>query len=393
MPLDTRNLFGMPDAARIAEDVARVAASFRADRKDRQLRRELHAEDFGALAQAGFLLTAVPVDRGGLWEDVTRSTRPIAGILRTLARGDPSVALVSSMHPAVIAFWLSTDDVRDGDRDAWNVQRDVVVQSAVDGAWWGTITSEPGSGGDVARTKTQAVRNGDGWSLSGQKHFGSGSGITSFMITTAVASGEDRPDWFFLDMRDAPWDGTTGIRLIAPWDGHGMTATQSHGFQFAGAAAQRIAWPGNLETLAFNASPFIGSVFTAVILGIVDEAIETARAEVGPKAGELRAFEQLEWVQAETEAWSAQQIFEGMLRAVETEPIPHRHVLMGKTAIADLAESVLRRLCRVIGGGSFARRSPFGFWFEDVRALGFLRPPWALAFDTLAATAFPEADE
>ena len=41
------------------------------------------------------------------------------------------------------------------------------------------------------------------------------------------------------------------------------------------------------------------------------------------------------------------------------------------------------RLCRVMGGGSYARYSPFGFWAQDVRALGFLRPPWGLAFDTL----------
>ena len=39
----------------------------------------------------------------------------------------------------------------------------------------------------------------------------------------------------------------------------------------------------------------------------------------------------------------------------------------------------------MIGGGTFARRSPFGHWFEDVRALGFLRPPWALATDGLIA--------
>jgi hypothetical protein len=37
----------------------------------------------------------------------------------------------------------------------------------------------------------------------------------------------------------------------------------------------------------------------------------------------------------------------------------------------------------VIGGGSFNRSSHFGAAFEDVRALGFLRPPWGLAYDQL----------
>jgi hypothetical protein len=54
-------------------------------------------------------------------------------------------------------------------------------------------------------------------------------------------------------------------------------------------------------------------------------------------------------------------------------------------AIAELAESALARIGKVIGGGVYARTSPFGFWAEDVRALGFLRPPWGLAFDRLFA--------
>jgi hypothetical protein len=37
----------------------------------------------------------------------------------------------------------------------------------------------------------------------------------------------------------------------------------------------------------------------------------------------------------------------------------------------------------VLGGGTFSRSSPFGFWLEDVRALGFLRPPWGLAYEQL----------
>jgi hypothetical protein len=36
-----------------------------------------------------------------------------------------------------------------------------------------------------------------------------------------------------------------------------------------------------------------------------------------------------------------------------------------------------------MGGSTFRRDSPYGFYFEDVRALGFLRPPWVLAFDQL----------
>ncbi len=58
-------------------------------------------------------------------------------------------------------------------------------------------------------------------------------------------------------------------------------------------------------------------------------------------------------------------------------------VVQGKTAIAALAECAMGRVCKVIGGGMFHRRSPLGNWHEDVRALGFLRPPWGLAYDRM----------
>src|SRR5262249_32595560 len=157
--------------------------------------------------------------------------RPICGIYRTLATGDPSVALVSSMHPAVIAFWLATPDPGQPD---WENQRRAVFESAVAGEQWGTITSEPGSGGDIGRTKAVAKvaddepsTAGRSYRVTGNKHFGSGMGIPDRMMTTAVAEGESDPMIYVLDVRDRPWDGTAGLELVAEWDGMGMAATQS----------------------------------------------------------------------------------------------------------------------------------------------------------------------
>jgi hypothetical protein len=82
------------------------------------------------------------------------------------------------------------------------------------------------------------------------------------------------------------------------------------------------------------------------------------------------------------------QAYEGALRAVTSGDAAHsvHATLRAKTAVAELAESALGRVARVVGGGTFSRRSPFAAWFEDVRALGFLRPPWGLAYDNLFLT-------
>ncbi len=379
----------MMKARTILGNVRAIAADFAAERGARQQRRALDPADFARLREAGILLTGVPVAQGGVWESVARSTRPVCEVLRALAHGDSSVALVCAMHPAVLGFWLATPEVPAPDQAAWDAQRREVCQTAADGAWWGTITSEPGSGGDVAQTRAVARRDPDGaYRLSGQKHFGSGSGISAYMLTSAVPAGEAEPDWFYLPVAGAPWDGSTGMRLVAEWDGHGMLATQSHAFEFAEFPAVRFAWPGHWRAIQDAVSGLIGCLFTAVIVGIVETALDAAREQLARRREALRPYEQVEWARADLEGWLVQQAYEGMLRAVEAPGHAPGAVIRGKTAVAELAESALTRLCRVLGGGVYARHAPFGFWAQDVRALGFLRPPWGLAYDRLLDAAW-----
>jgi len=362
-----------------------IAQGFSADRPARQLRRHLERADFDQLREAGFPLVGLPANEGGLWVSVTESTRPICKILRTLARSDSSVALVCAMHPAVLSYWL-TAPAELSERPLWQRQCQDVFSSVRQGNWWGTITSEPGSGGDITQSRTDAL-HGEGetsYFITGQKHFGSGSGIMEFMVTTATPEGADLPEWFFVDLRGVPWDGSQGLTLTAEWDGHGMTATQSHGLAFDRFPATRMAWSHSLLPVAANAGGFIGCLFTSVIVGVVDEAMATARTQFATR--ELGSYERTEWTRAQMEHWLIEQALEGMQRAIETGADVRREVLTGKTAIAELSETVLTRLCRIIGGSTLGRSSPFGFWLNDVRALGFLRPPWPLAFKTLEAT-------
>jgi hypothetical protein len=203
------------------------------------------------------------------------------------------------------------------------------------------------------------------------------------MITTAIAEGSVDPDLFYLNMKNVPWDGTEGVTQTSPWDGHGMIATQSHSMKFENFPITRCAWPESLFKLAEASNAFINCLFTSVIVGITDIALETARQKFQQKNGSSRAYEQVEWVKTLSEGWLIQQAYEGMLRAVEEEKDALNVSVRAQMAIADLSESLMGRICRIMGGGSYSRHSPFGFWFEDVRALGFLRPPWGLAYDKL----------
>jgi alkylation response protein AidB-like acyl-CoA dehydrogenase len=369
----------------VFENVRQVSADFARDRQERQMRRHLEPADFDRLAQAGFLLTGVPASHGGLWEDMQHSLRPVCDIVRVLAQGDPSVALVAAMHPAVVyaVGWLTLDQAPQPYEKAWGTQRRWVFETVRNGAWWGTIVSEPGTGGAVQNTRATARLEDPplGYRISGSKHFGSGSGLSSYMITTAIPEGETEPDHFFMDLRNVPVDGSAGVALVGAWDGHGMTATQSHSMRFDDYPGTRAAWPGRNNRRDGTQAVAGSCLFTAVIVGIVEVAIDTARRQLERRRASLGAFERVEWTRAEIEGWLVQQAYRGMLRDAANGP--RRGPLLGKTAIAELASSMLDRLCKIMGGGAYARRSPFGFWLQDVRALGYLRPPWPLAFDMM----------
>lgn len=384
------------DAVRraVLDQLVELAATWRNARGERQERTHLDRSDFDAIRATGFLQTVVPEEQGGSWTGTPTSVRPISETLRVLGAADPSVALVSSMHPAVLAFWLTAPTVDD---PAWDRQRQAVYATAMAGQRWGTITSEPGSGGDITRTRTMArplpgcgELPGDRYELTGVKHFGSGMGITDWMMTTAIAEGEDAPSIFLLDVRERPWDGSAGLALVSEWDGIGMSATQSHGMQLESMPAIRFGLDRPITELGLLANPMVLTLFTSVLVGILDEVVRTARDRLRERHQDLRAYERVEWVAAERRHWLASQALEGAIAAVERSDSEDafRAALLAKQSVAELGEDIVRGIGRVLGGSTLSLSSPFSHWFEDVRALGFLRPPWALAHDHLDDTSW-----
>ena len=374
--------------ASILEAVPKLSKEWASERDDRQRRTEADPADYERLRALGINLMAVPVEFGGSWESLAQSARPICTMLRGLAPGDPSITLASAMHQGVLASWR-VPSVPDPFNAGWQQQRKEIFSTVTDGAWWGTIVSEPGSGGDTGLTRASCVPEAPDslkYRLSGQKHFGSGSGLTSFMTTRAVPQGETGPDQFFMEVRGQPWDGSTGMKLAAEWQGHGMMSTNSHAFEFTDFPATRIAYPGHQADFMAANNGLGGLSFTSVISGVVDAAMDYTRDRLKSnmaRGSSLRAFQQVEWTLAEQEAWLIDQAWDGALRTLDTGKLDRRIVLMAKENVARLAESVLTRLCKLSGGTSYTWYSPLGAWLEDVRALGFLRPPWSLAYDNL----------
>ena len=72
--------------------------------------------------------------------------------------------------------------------------------------------TEPSGGSDVAKLKTKAVRDGNGWRVSGSKSYITG-GMTSKWLTTAVRTGEDGMKGISLMLIDLESEGVSRTEL------------------------------------------------------------------------------------------------------------------------------------------------------------------------------------
>src|SRR5262245_13556007 len=124
------------EIATVQRNITAVADKWLAQLPERLARRALDPSDFATLRDAGLTLTGVPTNMGGLWQDAQRSTRPVGAMFRALASADPSVALVATMHPTVLALWLEQPAEPPVDPDAWRQQRDRVLSAARAGLWF-----------------------------------------------------------------------------------------------------------------------------------------------------------------------------------------------------------------------------------------------------------------
>lgn len=357
-----------------------IADQFRSERSKRLGKSEINPADFQTLADAGYLALSVPAEVGGSWQGLTQTGPRLAETVRELARGDASVALVAAMHPAVLAFWHA--GTNDNPLSELTAQARTHFASALEGHWWGTLMSEPGSGGDIGKTKTVATIDADTSTafLSGEKHFGSGSGQTSYMVTTA--RDDTGVNLYVIDMQTKSWTGEDGLTLIRRWDGHGMCGTQSHAFSLSDCKARRADASKPFEAAKAHISNLSAVLFCAVIVGVLDEAFAFALKGLATKRADMRALERVELVRATNEHWQAARLYDAARDRMGLDGgILHAH--QAKYAIARHAENSLGRLTKVVGGSSFGRTSPLGQWAQDVKALGFLRPPWALQNDQL----------
>jgi alkylation response protein AidB-like acyl-CoA dehydrogenase len=231
------------------------------------------AATLAELRASGILAGPVPKYLGGSGN----SLRQCAQAVRLLAQKAPATALAIAMPLGNAATARIPDSaVASHLRQQLDAGRRWVAHQAVAGRILAVANSEPGSGGDLSRTRTIATLGDDGvFRLTGKKSFATIGPDADYFLCAARTQDTDVIDGFFV-ARDAP-----GVMLDDRWDPLGMRATASVGLTLDSAPSSALlGFPGCLQGV--NARHWSTVLFAAVFVGVGEGALAAAVDAVGP---------------------------------------------------------------------------------------------------------------
>ncbi|MCK9497116.1 MAG: acyl-CoA/acyl-ACP dehydrogenase [Dehalococcoidia bacterium] len=261
-----------------AEALAPVFAG-RAEQHDRDA--SFAFENFDDLRDAGLLNLGIPVEEGGDGQGLAVRAR----VLRTIAAGDPSTALVLAMHYNQHAGLARNRRWPD------EVYRRVVTDSLDGIALINALRVEPDLGTPArgGLPATTARRTADGWSLTGHKIYATGSPILRYYTVWARTDEETPRVGNFLVPAESP-----GVRIVETWDHLGMRASGSHDAIFEDVAlpsefAVDIRLPGEWggdPIGAVTSALAFGSVYHGVAVSARDWIVQFSKDRVPANLGQ-----------------------------------------------------------------------------------------------------------
>lgn len=232
-------------------------------------------EDFDELRASGYLAAPVPVELGG----AALGLEQLVAAQRRLAAHAPATALGVNMHLVWVQVARFLRD-RGIDTLEW------VLRDAVEGEVFAFGISEAGNDAVLLDAFSTAVRDGDGYLVSGTKIFTTLSPVWTRLGLHAGCAGEDDDAHlvFGFVRRDGGELAEGRIEHPGTWNPLGMRATQSwttrlDGVRVAEAdVAARIAPFDGSDPLILAIFSSFSILTAAVYAGIADRALELATA-------------------------------------------------------------------------------------------------------------------
>ncbi|KAF4410871.1 MULTISPECIES: acyl-CoA dehydrogenase family protein [Streptomyces] len=233
--------------------------------------------------------------------------------------------------------------------------------------------SEPSSGSDAANLRTRAVRDGDGWSLTGTKAWITHGGVADFCTVLARTGGEGpRGITAFLVPADAP-----GVSAAVPERKMGMNGSPTAQLHFDGVRvpdSRRIGEEGQGFSIALAAldSGRLGIAACAVGLAqaALDEAVGYAR-EREQFGRPIADFQGLRFLLADmaTRVEAGRALYLEAARRRDAGRPFSRQAAMAKLFCTDAAMAVTTDAVQVLGGYGYTADFPVERYMREAKVL------------------------
>jgi len=313
------------------------------------------------MAELGLLGMTVKTEHGGSGLDTVGYNIAIEEI----ARVSGSLALSLAAHNG-----LGISQIYSQGNEA---QREKYVRPMAQGKWIGAwCLTEPGAGSDAAGLQTLAVREGDGWTLSGQKQFitnGHIAQVFTIMAKTDPAAGPRGISAFVAEK------GAKGLRLGKKEDKLGMRGSITSQVYF------EDLWVPDEALVGKEGEGFIGTMKTldagriaigSLALGLAQGAYDAslAYAQERKQFGKpIAANQAIQWKLADmaTQIDAARLLLQ-RAATLKDQGLPFtREASMGKLYASEVGMWVTTNAIQVHGGNGYTRDYPVERMFRDVK--------------------------
>ncbi|WP_221930820.1 acyl-CoA dehydrogenase family protein [Telmatospirillum sp. J64-1] len=313
------------------------------------------------LAELGIFGLNIPEEEGGPGVSAI-------GLFRAVEAIAEACASTASM---VTAHYLATDSILLGaDPDL----RRTILPRAITGEALGAFAlTEPRAGSNPADMRTRAIREGDGYRLTGVKHFISNAGEADFIVVYAItdpSAGHRGISAFVLDK------STPGIEVGPPENTMGIRG--GHVFEVAldcfVPAARRIGAEGTGFRTAMKVLDNGRVEVAAQCIGIAQAALDAAvdwakQREVGGHP--IAEFQGLQWMIADmaTELDAARLLgYRAAWKRHKGERFS-RDSSMAKLFASEAASRIADAALQIHGGYGYTRDMPLERYVRDARIM------------------------
>ncbi|GGV87434.1 SfnB family sulfur acquisition oxidoreductase [Streptomyces massasporeus] len=296
------------DDAEALAVAAELAADFRKEAAERDVRRRLPHAELERLSASGLPAVSVPAEFGGA--DVGAGT--LAEIFRLLAAADASLAQIPQSH------FVYVNVLR---RQGTHAQQEFFFGEVLRGRRFGNAQSEAGTK-HVQDIRTRLARGPDGsYVLDGLKHYSTGALFAHWIPVLARADDDT------LHVAYVPHDAP-GLTVVDDWDGMGQRTTASGTVRLEGV-------PVPADRVVPHHLTFQGPQLHGAIAQLLHAAIDAGIASAA-------LAEAVEFVRTKSRPW-----FESGLETAAEDPLLIQR--FGELAIrVRAAEALLREAARAV---------------------------------------------